>query len=159
MWQWQPIDAVVWSVSSGPLYYALVAVFAIGWFMVPAVSLMINHFDLFGLRQTWFYLRGRPLTPLAFRTPMLYAHVRHPLYIGWALLFWATPTMTAGHLLFAFTLTAYMGLASIVEERDLIRYFGHLYENYRREVPAFVPRLRPVSSQPEIERSPDPASV
>src|SRR5262249_45038235 len=82
VWQWQPIDTVVWSVSPGPVYYVLIGLFLIGFLLVPTVSLMINHFDLFGLRQTWLNLKGRAYTSLAFRTPMLYAHVRHPLYIG-----------------------------------------------------------------------------
>src|SRR5262249_37939990 len=100
MWQWQGFDAVIWNVEH-PVGRALLWVlFAAGWLMVPLVSLMINHFDLFGTRQVWLYLRGRPYTSLAFRTPMLYNRMRHPLYVGWALAFWATPTMTLGHLLF-----------------------------------------------------------
>ena len=154
MWQWQPIDTVVWTVPSGVGYYLLTGLFIIGWLMVPTVSLMINHFDLFGLRQTWLHLRGRPNNPLPFITPMLYAYVRHPLYDGWALFFWVTPTMTVGHLLFASSLTIYMVLASKVEERDLVRYFGRKYEEYRRLVPAFVPRLRrPTPAVQDVRRT------
>lgn len=106
--------------------------------MVPAVSLMISHFDLFGVRQVWFYLRGREITPLPFRTPLLYSQMRHPLYVGWAIFFWATPTMTAGHLLLAVGMTAYMLLAVVFEERDLVAHFGHEYKEYQRRVPMFV---------------------
>ena len=104
--------------------------------------MMISHFDLFGTRQVWLYFRSQPYTALPFRTPMLYGRVRHPLYIGWALAFWATPTMTVGHMLFAGVLTAYMGLAAIVEERDLVGFFGRQYQDYRQRVPMFVPSLR-----------------
>ena len=116
--------------------------FTVGWLMVPGVSLMIDHFDLFGTRQVWLHLRGLEYTPPAFRVRMLYKYVRHPLYIGWALSFWATPTMSLGHLLFAASLTLYMALAARVEEKDLVKYLGWQYEAYRRRVPMFIPRLR-----------------
>jgi protein-S-isoprenylcysteine O-methyltransferase Ste14 len=141
MWQWRGIDEIVWNVQQPALRAALWGLFVVGWFMVPAVSLMINHFDLFGTRQVWLYLRGRKQELLPFRVPMLYKRMRHPLYIGWATAFWATPTMTAGHLLFAGGLTIYMALAALVEERDLIAHFGRQYEEYRRRVPMFIPRL------------------
>ena len=141
MWQWRGIDAVVWNVETPVLRTALWSLFVAGWLLVPLVSLMINHFDLFGTRQVWLYLRGREYTPLPFAVPLLYKRVRHPLYIGWAILFWATPTMTAGHFLFASILTGYMALAAMVEERDLVAHFGHQYEEYRRSVPMFLPKL------------------
>jgi steroid 5-alpha reductase family enzyme len=121
---------------------ALWGLFAAGWLVVPAASLMIDHFDLFGTRQVWLYLRGRPYTPPAFRTPLLYGRMRHPLYVGWALAFGATPTMTAGHLLFAGALTIYMALAARVEERDLVASYGETYRAYQRRVPMFLPRWR-----------------
>jgi len=154
MWQWRAMPAIIWDVQN-PLGRAILwGLFATGWLLVPAVSLMISHFDLFGTRQVWLHFQGRQYEPLAFRTPMLYAHVRHPLYIGWATAFWATPTMTAGHLLFAIVLTMYMGLASLVEERDLIAHFGEQYEHYRRTVPRFFPRLRTGGSRkPSLENS------
>jgi protein-S-isoprenylcysteine O-methyltransferase Ste14 len=141
MWQWQGIGPVIWNVENPLGRGFLWGLFGAGWLMVPAVSLMINHFDLFGTRQVWLYLRGKPYTPLPFRTPMLYSRVRHPLYIGWTLAFWATPTMTLGHFLFAVTLTVYMALAARVEERDLVGYFGDDYRGYQQRVPMFVPRL------------------
>ena len=141
IWQWRPIDAVVWNVENTTARGVLWTLFAIGWLMVPTVSLMINHFDLFGVRQVWCYLRGHECQPLAFRTPWMYAHVRHPLYVAWALAFWATPTMTAGHLLFAVVLTGYMVAAAVVEERDLLAHFGSQYEAYRQSVPRYVPRF------------------
>jgi steroid 5-alpha reductase family enzyme len=120
----------------------MMGLFAAGWLLVPLVTIAINHFDLFGVRQVWLHYKGRPYTALPFQTPLPYNLVRHPLYIGWALAFWATPTMTLGHLLFAALLSVYMGAASRVEERDLIAYFGKAYEDYRRKVPAFVPLPR-----------------
>ncbi len=141
MWQWRTLDAVVWDVQSPGLRVTLWGLFAVGWFAVPAVSLLIDHFDLFGTRQVWLHLRGREYTPAPFRTPLAYRYVRHPLYIGWAMAFWITPTMTAGHLLFAGTMTVYMWLAVFVEERDLADHLGPQYEAYRRHVPKFVPRL------------------
>lgn len=142
MWQWRGIDVVIWDVQEPVGRWLLWGLFAVGWLMVPLASLMIDHFDLFGTRQVWFHLRGREYTAPAFRTPMLYNRVRHPLYVGWTLAFWATPTMTLGHLLFAGTLTLYMAAAAFVEERDLVSYYGDTYREYRRRVPMFIPRLR-----------------
>jgi protein-S-isoprenylcysteine O-methyltransferase Ste14 len=139
MWQWRGIDQVVWNVEQPLPRIFLWGLFAVGWLLVPLASLLINHFDLFGTRQVWLYLRGRVYQALPFRAPSLYKHVRHPLYIGWMIAFWATPTMTAGHLLFAGVLTLYMGLAALLEERDLIAHFGRQYEEYRRSVPMFIP--------------------
>jgi methanethiol S-methyltransferase len=141
MWQWRGIDTTVWDVQQPAFRAALWVLFGVGWLLVPLVSLMIDHFDLFGTRQVWLHLRGRAYSALPFRTPMLYKFIRHPLYIGWTIAFWATPTMSIGHLLFAAVLTVYMGLAARVEERDLVDYFGQEYEDYRRRVPMFVPRV------------------
>ena len=136
------IGAVVWNVEQPAMRAALWGLFAVGWLLVPAVSLMINHFDLFGTRQVWLYLNGRECESLPFRVPMLYKQVRHPLYIGWMIAFWATPTMTAGHLLLAGVLTGYMVIAAWIEERDLVAHFGHEYADYQQSVPMFVPRPR-----------------
>ena len=141
IWGWQAVDMVIWDVQHPVARGFLWGLFATGWLLVPAVSLMIDHFDLFGTRQVWLFLRGREYTHLPFRTPMLYNRIRHPLYVGWATAFWATPTMTLGHFLFATTMTAYMALAVRFEERDLVEHFGHRYENYRQRVPMFLPRL------------------
>jgi methanethiol S-methyltransferase len=142
MWQWRAIPIRVWDVS-GPAKYLLWALFASGWLLVPVVSLMISHFDLFGVRQVWLHFKEKEYTSLPFHTPMLYGIVRHPLYVGWFMAFWMTPMMSVGHLLFAGTLTAYMVIASKIEERDLVNHFGRLYEDYRRQVPAFVPWIGP----------------
>ncbi len=139
MWLWQPLPAVVWDVQSPVGWWLLTGLFIAGWFLVPTVSLMINHFDLFGLRQVWLHLQGKQYQALPFQTPLAYRLVRHPLYIGWALAFWATPAMSVGHLLFAAVLTVYMVAASKVEERDLLAHFGEHYAAYRRRVPAFIP--------------------
>ncbi len=141
MWQWQAIDITIWDVQEQPARTLLWGLFAAGWLLVPVVTLLINHFDLFGTRQVWLYLRGREYTSLPFRTPLFYKYVRHPLYIGWALAFWATPTMTLGHLLFAGALTFYMAVAAIIEERDLVDHFGRDYADYQKRVPMFVPGL------------------
>ena len=107
--------------------------------LVLVSTFLIDYFDLFGLRQVWLYLTGRPYTPRPFATPVLYRHVRHPLYAGWLFAFWMTPTMTAAHLLFAIATTACILLAIQFEERDLVREFGKTYEDYRRHVPMLVP--------------------
>ena len=157
MWQWRGLDAVIWDVQHPAGRWLLWGLFAAGWLLIPAVSLMINHFDLFGTRQVWLYLRGRPYTSLPFRTPLLYGRMRHPLYVGWALAFWATPTMTVGHLLFAGTLTLYMAVAARVEERDLVGHFGDTYRAYQRRVPMFIPRFGGGDESPaELPATPAP---
>jgi protein-S-isoprenylcysteine O-methyltransferase Ste14 len=138
---WQPLGPNVWHVEHEVGRAALWSLFAAGWLMVPVVSLLINHFDLFGTRQAWLQLRGVAYTHLPFRTPGLYKVVRHPLYVGWIVAFWATPTMTLGHLLFAALMTAYMLAAIPLEERDLEAVYGERYRAYRREVPALLPRV------------------
>lgn len=139
MWLWQPIDSVIWHVEGEAARVALWVIFATGWLAVPLVSLLINHFDLFGLRQVWLHLRGKPYTHLPFRTPMAYKHVRHPLYVGWMIAFWTTPTMTFGHLLFASAMTTYILIAIYFEERNLVQHFGAAYAEYRKQVPMLIP--------------------
>jgi protein-S-isoprenylcysteine O-methyltransferase Ste14 len=141
MWAWRPIDVAVWNIEQTTLRTIAWSLFAAGWLAVPAISYLINHFDLFGMRQVWLQLVNREYTSLPFRTPLAYKYVRHPLYLGWTLAFWATPTMTVGHLLLAVVWTVYMGLAAIFEERDLVDHFGDHYAEYRRRVPMFVPRF------------------
>jgi protein-S-isoprenylcysteine O-methyltransferase Ste14 len=140
-WGWQPMGAVVWDIQD-PVGRAIAyALFAFGWGLVLVTTFLINHFDLFGLRQVWLHLRGRQYTHLRFVTPGPYRLVRHPLYVGWLFAFWATPTMTMAHLLFAVVTTAYILIAIRLEERDLVEAHGDDYENYHRRVPMLLPRL------------------
>lgn len=141
-WQWQPIGGTIWQVESTAGQIVLYGLYAAGWLTILVSTFLINHFDLFGLRQVWLHLRGVPYQPLGFVTPGPYRHVRHPLYVGWLLAFWATPTMTATHLLFAVMTTAYILIAIQLEERDLVDHYGERYASYRRSVPMLVPRLR-----------------
>ena len=141
-WQWQPLGGVVWSIEDPFGTIALRVLFAFGWALVLVSTFLINHFDLFGLRQVWLYLRGRPYTTLQFGTPGPYRLVRHPLYVGWLFAFWSTPTMTVAHLLFSVATTAYILIAIQLEERDLIREHGDSYEAYRRSVPMLIPFTR-----------------
>lgn len=153
MWQWRGIDKVVWHAEQPWLRAALWCLFALGWLLVPAVTFLISHFDLLGTRQVWLYLRGEMYRALPFRVPSIYKHVRHPLYIGWGVAFWAIPTMTVGHLLFATLLTIYMVLATVLEERDLVAHFGEQYETYRRRVPKFIPRWSQAGSSLHLSDS------
>jgi protein-S-isoprenylcysteine O-methyltransferase Ste14 len=141
-WQWRPMGGVVWSVEDPAARIVLRALFGFGWALVLVSTFLINHFDLFGLRQVWLYLLGRPYTTLKFATPGPYRLVRHPLYVGWLFAFWMTPTMTLAHLLFAIATTGYILLAIQWEERDLAREHAASYEEYRRSVPMLVPSLR-----------------
>jgi protein-S-isoprenylcysteine O-methyltransferase Ste14 len=140
-WQWQPLGGVIWEFTGETSRAAAYAVFAAGWLTVLGTTFLINHFDLFGLRQVLLAFRGVPYTPLRFATPGPYRLVRHPLYVGWLLVFWAAPTMTAAHLLFAVGTTVYMLAAIRWEERDLVAAHPE-YATYRRRVPMLVPRLR-----------------
>ncbi len=146
---WQPLGGAVWAVSSPLGQAVLYAAFAFGWLLVLVSTFLINHFDLFGLRQVWLQLVGKPYQPLQFGMPVLYRYVRHPLYVGWFFAFWATPTMTVTHLVFAIATTAYILIAIQLEERDLIDAHPE-YENYRRSVPMLVPftKRRTRASQP-----------
>jgi protein-S-isoprenylcysteine O-methyltransferase Ste14 len=138
-WQWQPMLQPVWSVADRTGVLAFHAVFWAGWALVLLSTFLINHFELFGLRQVWCRLIGRTLPPPAFRTPSLYRHVRHPLYLGFLLAFWSTPVMTMGHLLFAAATTGYILVAIQLEERDLIAIFGDRYRRYREQVSMLIP--------------------
>jgi protein-S-isoprenylcysteine O-methyltransferase Ste14 len=137
-WKWQPMGGVIWSVQSSFGRLALTASYAAGWVIVLAATFLINHFDLFGLRQVWLYLSGRPYTSLKFGTPVFYRYVRHPLYFGWLLMFWSAQVMTSAHLVFALTTTAYIFIAIQFEERDLVRFHSE-YAEYRRRVPMILP--------------------
>lgn len=138
---WRPLGGVVWELESPLARGVMQVLFAAGPATILLTSFLINHFDLFGLRQVWLHLRGRSYQPLRFGTPGPYKHIRHPLYIGWFLTFWATPTMTASHLVFAVATTVYILIAVLFEERDLITEHGEAYARYRARVPKFIPRL------------------
>ena len=150
-WLWQPIGGVVWQLESPVAQAVAYTVFAVGWATVLTCTFLINHFDLFGLRQVWLELRGEPYTNLKFGTPGPYKVVRHPLYVGWLLAFWATPTMTATHLLFAVMTTAYILIAIKLEERDLIAAHGE-YAEYRRNVGMLFPRASRARREPTPAR-------
>jgi methanethiol S-methyltransferase len=139
-WQWRPIGIEVWTVEHPVTRAVLWTLFGLGWSTVLVTTFLINHFDLFGLRQVWLPLTGRPYTRVPFRTPLPYRYVRHPLYAGFLLAFWMTPTMTLAHLVFALATTGYILVAIQFEERDLVAEYGADYETYRRTVPMLVPR-------------------
>ncbi len=138
-WQWRPIPAPIWSVTNPAGAAILQAVFWIGWALVLVSTFLINHFELFGLRQVYARLRGHALPAPTFKTPLLYKQVRHPIYLGFLLAFWATPFMTGGHLLFAVATTGYILIGIHLEERDLIALFGDQYRRYREQVSMLIP--------------------
>lgn len=138
---WRPIGGTVWHVADPVARGVLYGLFGLGWAMIVYVTFLLNHFDLFGLRQAWLAFRGRDYTHLPFREPHLYRAIRHPLYVGWLCAFWFTPTMTVAHLFFAVLQTVYILIAIRYEERDLIAYLPG-YQAYRERVPMLVPRLR-----------------
>jgi len=139
---WQPLGGMVWNVSDPTARTVLYVLFGFGWGLVLMSSFLINHFDLFGLRQIWLQLRGRPYTALRFGTPGPYKLIRHPLYLGWFCAFWATPTMSVTHLVFALATTAYILIAIQLEERYLIAALGDDYRRYRERVPMIIPFMR-----------------
>lgn len=136
---WLPIPAVIWNVAGTPGGIVLWGLYGLGWAMVIFSTFLINHFHLFGLQQVWLRWRDRAQSPMEFRTPLLYRLVRHPLMLGFIIAFWATPTMTVGHLLFAVATTGYILVAIQLEERDLVREFGSVYQQYRQRVPMLIP--------------------
>lgn len=139
-WQWRPMPGVVWDVEGFLARNAIWAVFASGWMLVLVSTFLISHFNLFGLRQVWLRLREKPYRPLEFKLRFLYRFVRHPLLLGFLIAFWAIPTMTVGHLLFAVATTGYILVGIQLEERDLVNAHGEAYEAYRRSTPMLIPR-------------------
>ena len=159
-WQWRPLGGVIWSVEDPASRVALRGLFAFGWGLLLLSTFLINHFDLFGLRQVWLYLLARPYKEIGFATPGPYRLVRHPLYVGWLFAFWMTPTMTLAHLLFSVATTCYILLAIQFEERDLVRDHGARYEKYQRAVPMLVPFIGKAGSNPRsgmANKEPDEA--
>jgi len=138
-WQWRPLGGSVWSVDNATARLVIWTLFAAGWALVLVTTFLIDHFDLFGLRQVWLPLVGKPYSKPTFATPGPYRLVRHPLYLGFLVAFWMTPTMTLAHLVFAIATTAYILIAIQFEEHDLIAEHGATYVNYRRRVPMIVP--------------------
>jgi methanethiol S-methyltransferase len=142
LWQWRDIPAVVWDITAQPVRLAIWALFWLGWAIVLAATFMINHFELFGLRQVFAVWRSRPQAETGFRTTLFYRVVRHPLNLGFLIAFWAAPTMTAGRLLFAAMTTGWILVAMQLEERDLLVALGARYAAYRKTVPMLVPGAR-----------------
>jgi protein-S-isoprenylcysteine O-methyltransferase Ste14 len=149
---WRPIPALVWHVDAEPLRWLLYALFAAGWLIVLTGTFLISHFDLFGLRQVWLHARGQPEPDTPFVTRAYYKLVRHPLMLGFIIAFWATPTMSQGHLLFALITSGYIVVAvKFLEERDLVAAHGNTYREYQRKVPMLLPipkRLKHASGSP-----------
>ena len=138
-WQWQPLPQVLWQVEQPVAKTLLIGLFWLGWLIVLLSTFMINHFDLFGLRQVWQNWRGAAQSDSEFRTPLLYRLVRHPIMVGFIIAFWATPTMSLGHLVFALATTGYILIALQFEERDLVAAFGERYRDYQRKVGMLLP--------------------
>ena len=152
-WQWRPIAGTVWEISNPAGRAAMYALFALGWIIVLLSTFMINHFDLFGLRQVWLRVRGADYTEVPFVTRGFYNFVRHPIMLGFLIAFWSTPHMTMGHLLFSIATTGYIFIGIFFEERDLSAAHGRSFEQYRREVPMMLPLSR---QKPGPERAVNP---
>ncbi len=138
-WQWRAMPTVVWQVTDPNMANTVLALSFVGWLLVLSSTFMINHFELFGLHQVVNNLAGRPMPQTRFKTPMLYNFVRHPIYLGFIIAFWAAPTMTVGHLLFAAVTTAYIFVGILLEEHDLMQLFGDDYRRYRQNVSMLIP--------------------
>jgi protein-S-isoprenylcysteine O-methyltransferase Ste14 len=149
---WAPIGGVVWSVPEGMAANLVIGLYMFGWLLLLYTTFLIDHFDLFGLKQVWRALTGRDYRPPQFHTPSLYKVVRHPLYIAWLIIFWSAPVMTIAHLVFAVMTTAYILIAIQLEERDLVSAFGDKYVDYRRRTPMLIPRIGSSRRSPATPR-------
>ncbi|HEV2629121.1 MAG TPA: NnrU family protein [Pseudolabrys sp.] len=138
-WQWRPIQGLAWQINDPRIAMAVIGLSLVGWLIVLTSTFLINHFELFGLHQVANNLTGRPMPPPRFRTPLYYNFVRHPIYLGFIIAFWAAPKMTMGHLLFAAVTTAYIFVGIMLEEHDLTTVFGDDYRRYRQRVSMIVP--------------------
>lgn len=139
VWQWRPMPTVLWQIDDPQIAMAVSGLSLVGWLLVLTSTFLINHFELFGLHQIANNLAGRPMPAPRFRTPLYYKFVRHPIYLGFIIAFWAAPTMTVGHLLFAAVTTAYIVVGTVLEERDLVDLFGDDYRHYKDRVSMLVP--------------------
>jgi protein-S-isoprenylcysteine O-methyltransferase Ste14 len=153
MWQWRPLPGIVWQVTDPGVAMSLVAMSLFGWLVVLTSTFLINHFELFGLYQVALHFAGRKTSEARFKTPVLYKIVRHPIYLGFIIAFWATPVMTVGHLLFATGTTAYIFVGIWLEERDLVVLFGDEYRRYRERVGMLFPKFARTPANPVPERT------
>jgi methanethiol S-methyltransferase len=149
LWQWRPIPQLVWELH-GPAATVLSVTFWLGWVVLLTSTFLINHFELFGIKQVWTYLRHKDHKEASFRTPSLYKMVRHPLYLGFVIAFWSAPRMSLGHLIFAIACTGYILLGIYFEERDLVKAHGQAYLNYRERVPMLVPSFKASKGKSEL---------
>jgi len=138
-WKWEPMPDIIWSIQTPWASNLLFGLGLAGWITVLISTLLINHFDLFGLRQVYLYFIGKEYTPIQFKSPLLYRLVRHPIYLGFIIAFWATPVMTVGHLIFAIATTGYIFIGILFEERDLVAFYGEVYTTYKKEVSMIIP--------------------
>ena len=153
LWQWRPIPGVVWDVQNPAATLVLQVAFFVGWGLLLFSTWLIDHFELFGIRQVFHYFKGAQLEPPAFKTPALYNVVRHPIYLGFLIAFWSAPRMTAGHLFFSIMTTGYILVAIQFEERDLMRFYGEAYREYRQRVSMILP-LPPRKTEKAMPPSP-----
>jgi protein-S-isoprenylcysteine O-methyltransferase Ste14 len=154
LWQWRPIPKTVWDLRGTAIGSVLGGLFWVGWAILLLSTFLIDHFELFGLEQVWAYVKGREFHRPAFKAPLFYQWVRHPIYLGFLIAFWSAPAMTAGHLLFSIATTGYLLVGIYFEERDLVRAYGNAYLDYQRQVPMLIPIGRRY-----VERSDAPAAV
>lgn len=154
---WQPLPGEIWNIGNPAARNAVWGLYGLGWLTLLVATFLINHFDLFGLRQVWHNLRGTKLTPLPFQMKTAYRFVRHPIYVGWVIIFWAAPTMTLTRLIFAVVTTVYILVAIQLEERDLMEEHGKSYANYRSHVPMLIPALSARSVPEEAAAEAQPA--
>jgi len=151
LWQWRPIPTIIWEISDPMAAMALTGLSLFGWMVVLISTFLINHFELFGLHQVANYLVGRGMGAVRFKTPVFYKLVRHPIYLGFIIAFWATPVMTAGHLLFAAVTTAYILVGIMLEERDLVDQFGDEYRTYRDHVGMLTPKIGRTTARRQVQ--------